>query len=119
MARRQPPHKTGRLTFFSPAISDPATACDAKLATISAALGGDHDDCQESKSCAAKGKWRHVSTWDDGRINSLRGHYTVADGLITVMSQHGTKTIHVEGLPPAVLAKIVLRELAADRGRQC
>jgi hypothetical protein len=62
-----------------------------------------------------KGKWRHVSTWDDGRINTLRGHYTVADGLITVMSQHGTKTIHVEGLPPAVLAKIVLRKLAADR----
>jgi len=26
------------------------------------------------------------------------------------MSQHGTKTVRVEGLPHAVLAKIVLRE---------
>jgi hypothetical protein len=61
------------------------------------------------------GKWREVITWGDGRTNMLRGHYTVGDSLVTVTSQHGTKTMQVEGLPPAVLAKIMLRELAAGR----
>jgi hypothetical protein len=61
------------------------------------------------------GKWRRVVAWDDGRINTLRGHFTVGDGLITVMSPHGTKTMQTAGLPPRVLAKITLRELAEDR----
>jgi hypothetical protein len=60
------------------------------------------------------GRRRQVVTWDDGRIDTLRGHYTVVDGLITVTSRHGTKTIQVGGWPPTVLAKIMLRELAAD-----
>jgi hypothetical protein len=88
MARRQPPHKIGRLTFFCPSISGRATACDAKLAPISAALGAITMIARNRNRVLPKGKWRQVSTWDDGRINTLRGHYTVADGLITVMSQH-------------------------------
>jgi hypothetical protein len=48
----------------------------------------------------------------------LSGTYTVADGIITVTSDHGTKSIETAGLTPIVLAKIILRELADDADKR-
>jgi hypothetical protein len=44
----------------------------------------------------------------------LRGSYTVENNIITVTSQHGTKSAETAGSTPMVLARIILRQLADD-----
>jgi hypothetical protein len=56
-----------------------------------------------------------VVVWNDARNKMLTGSYTVEGGIITVKSENGkTKSIRVGGSKPAALARIMLRELAAD-----
>jgi hypothetical protein len=58
---------------------------------------------------------RRVVTWDENRLELLTGLCAVADGVITVTSEYGTKRTQLGGMPPFDLARMVLRELAADR----
>ena len=60
------------------------------------------------------GKWRRVVTWDDKQLRLLMGLCTVSDGVITVTSEYGTRRTPLSGMAPFDLARIMLRELAAD-----
>jgi hypothetical protein len=57
---------------------------------------------------------QRVIVWDWRRLKLLTGRYTVQGGLVTVTSPHGRKATQVGGSPPAMLARIMLRELADD-----
>ena len=60
------------------------------------------------------GKLRRVVTWDDKRRRLLTGLCTVTDGVITVTSEYGTRRVPLSGMAPFDLARIILRELAAN-----
>ena len=60
------------------------------------------------------GKWRRVVTWDDKQLRLLTGLCTVSDGVITLTSEYGRKRTPLSGMAPFDLARIMLRELAAD-----
>jgi hypothetical protein len=55
---------------------------------------------------------RRVVVWNSARTKMLSGSYTVENHIVTVRSEHGTKSADTAGLTPMVLAKIMLRELA-------
>jgi hypothetical protein len=57
---------------------------------------------------------RRVVVWNSARTKLLSGSYTVENDIVTVTSQHGTKSADTAGSTPMVLAKIILRELADD-----
>jgi hypothetical protein len=57
----------------------------------------------------------HVTIECGGGGCVVSGSYSVARGLITVSNGHGTKVTQVGGSPPAILARIMLRELAQER----
>jgi hypothetical protein len=50
--------------------------------------------------------WREI-VMADGR----RGTYTLHNGLLTVKTRDGTKTMQLGTVPPKVLARIMLHEL--------
>jgi hypothetical protein len=60
------------------------------------------------------GKRRRVVTWDDKRLRLLSGFCTVSGRMITVTSEYGKKRTPLNGMAPFDLARIMLRELAAD-----
>lgn len=49
----------------------------------------------------------------DGR----RGSFCLHNGLLTVKTPFGSKAAQIGGLPPKVLARIMLREIAEDGGK--
>jgi hypothetical protein len=57
--------------------------------------------------------WDDVTvTLDDGRV--VHGIYGYSDRFITVKTELGSKTADLGNLNPEILARIMLRELAAD-----
>jgi hypothetical protein len=54
---------------------------------------------------------RRVVVCNSARTKMLSGSYTVENDIITVTSQHGTKSAETAGLTAMILAKIILREL--------
>jgi len=56
--------------------------------------------------------WKEVSIDFEGRI--LTGSYGKHNGMLTVKWAHGTKTKQAGRLPPRVLARMMLRELAVE-----
>jgi hypothetical protein len=51
-------------------------------------------------------------TTDDGHV--VRGWYSIHDGMVTVSTGFGRKSAQIGGSPPDVLARTLLRELAAE-----
>jgi len=63
-------------------------------------------------SLSAPLTWRQVSIEFDG--STLNGSYGKFDGMLTVKWAHRTKTMKAGRVPPKVLARTLLRELAKD-----
>ena len=57
-------------------------------------------------------KWHQVTTEFNGR--QISGTYSVSRGAVTVSTAHDSKSTQVGGSTPAILAKILLRELARE-----
>jgi len=43
-----------------------------------------------------------------------RGSWAVIDGMVTVRTPDGTKSAQISGIPPEYLARVLMRELAAE-----
>jgi hypothetical protein len=59
-------------------------------------------------------KKNSVEAWNDGRAKLLSGFFTIENGVITVTSSYGAKSTELGGLPPLVVARVMLPELADD-----
>jgi hypothetical protein len=60
----------------------------------------------------AKAKWHHVTTEFNGR--QISATYSVSRGAITVSTARDSKSTQVGGSTPAILARMLLRELARE-----
>jgi hypothetical protein len=58
---------------------------------------------------------RVIAFGRDARL--LSGFYTLDDGQVTVTSEHGTKSVPLGGSSELEMARMLLRELAADRDK--
>jgi hypothetical protein len=57
---------------------------------------------------------RKFVTWHTLRNEYGNGSWAVIDGMVTVRTPDGTKSAQIGGIPPEYLARVLMRELAAE-----
>ena len=57
---------------------------------------------------------RKFVTWNNLRNEYGNGSWCIDGGMVTVRTPDGSKSAQIGGMPPEYLAKVLMRELAAE-----